>query len=95
MVTEYLDLKQLSKRLSTSQRTIRSRVHDAVDPLPAYRVGGKLLFDWTEVRAWIERRRVKPLGAEELARDLLASLGSAAGRGERAGWGRDQQGGEQ
>ena len=62
----YIDINELSTRASLSPRTLRGWVRDAVNPLPAYRVGGKLLFRWCEVVAWIEGQRIGTIDIDEL-----------------------------
>jgi len=58
--THYLDLATVAQRLSVSTRTVRKWVRQPVDPLPAFRIGGKLLFDYAgEVLTWVGRRRVR------------------------------------
>lgn len=74
----YIDLKTLGKLLGLSPRTLRTCVHDAADPVPAYRVGGKLLFRWSEVEAWVARRRV-------IAESLDDMIGKFARHFEREG----------
>ena len=72
--SDYLDLKTLSKRLSLSPRTLRSHIYDPDDPLPAYRIGGKLIFRWEAVQQWVERRAVVTTTAadiERMAAELL------------------------
>jgi excisionase family DNA binding protein len=71
----YLNIRELSQRLSLSPRTLRTRVKDPTDPLPAYRVGGKLLFRWAEVEAWLARHRVQPVDVNEMVNDLLNPRG--------------------
>ena len=66
-----IDLRQVSSRLNTSRRTLRTWVIDARHSMPAYRIGGKLLFRWSEVEAWIERHRVAPVVLEGLVEDCL------------------------
>lgn len=74
----YIKLSEVVERLGLSARTIRSFVHDPVDPLPAYRVGGKLLFRWMEVESWIERRRVEPGDVNEIANHLIERMSKDA-----------------
>jgi len=70
----YVDLKRLANRLSLSPRSIRERVNDSAAPLPAYRVGGKLLFNWEEVALWIEKHRIKPIDVDDLTRQTIEEL---------------------
>lgn len=67
----YLNLSSLSKRLGLSPRTLRSRISDPVRPLPAYRIGGKLLFRLREVEAWVEQCAVRPVDVDALVQDIL------------------------
>ena len=68
---QLVDLKTLSRMVSTCPRTIRSWVHDATNPLPAYRVGGKLLFRRDEVERWIQQFRVEPQDVSALADEIV------------------------
>lgn len=64
----YLDLRALSGYTSLSRRTLQALVNDAHDPLPSYRVGGKVLVRRSECDAWLARRRNrKPLALARLA----------------------------
>lgn len=77
----YLDLKELSKRLSVSPRTVRAWAHHPEIRLPAYRVQhGKLLFKWDEVAMWLEQFRVEP--AVDLASVVDAITNTSADDGE-------------
>lgn len=40
---EWLDLKELTRHACVSERTLREWIHRAVHPLPAVRVGCKIL----------------------------------------------------
>lgn len=61
-------------RLSVSPRTLRKLVIDPEDPLPAYRIRGKLLFDWAEVRAWVKNHRVRVADMDADVQELLSML---------------------
>jgi predicted DNA-binding transcriptional regulator AlpA len=67
----YLGLRDVAARLGLSPRTVRARVAQAVDPLPAYRVGGRLLFRWPEVTAWVARRRVRGVEVDAIVDEVL------------------------
>ncbi len=74
----YLGMAALAAYVGLSRRTVQNLVTDPTDPLPTYRVGGKLLARRSEVDAWMTRRRNgKPLAAARLAatdaRALLAA----------------------
>lgn len=64
----YLTIRALSGYTGLSRRTLQSLVNDPLDPLPSYRVGGKILVRRSEFDAWMARRRNrKPLSAARLA----------------------------
>lgn len=79
-----LDLRGLSKRLSLSPRTLRTWIADPERPLPAYRVGGKLLFRWPEVVRWLETFRLNPANAGQMVEDIVQSLGAAGSARRRS-----------
>ncbi len=64
----YLSLKGLAGYASLSRRTLQDLVNDLRDPLPSYRVGGKILIRKSDFDRWMTRRRNrKPLEAARLA----------------------------
>jgi excisionase family DNA binding protein len=64
----YLSLRGLAGYSSLSRRTLQALVNDASDPIPSYRVGGKILVRKSEFDAWLSRRRnQKPQAALRLA----------------------------
>ena len=65
----FVGTRELAARIGLSPRTIRTKVVDPLDPLPAHRVGGKLLFRWIEVERWIRRHRVHPAELESSLAD--------------------------
>ena len=74
---EWMGLRQLRDYASVSERTLRSWIHSPVDPLPAVRVGGKILVRRSELDLWLERHRVKALGGVDLdgmVREVLQGL---------------------
>lgn len=73
MYEQYLDLNELSKRMSLSPRTLRAWVKHPTDSIPAYRIGGKLLVRWRELEAWIETHRVTTADAEAIAAEVIAT----------------------
>jgi hypothetical protein len=68
----YIDIRELSRRLGLCPRTIRTLAADPVNPLPAYRPRGKLIFRWVEVEVWLSRFRVQPMSVDALVDELLA-----------------------
>ena len=74
VVERYINLQTASNLLGLSVRTIRERMRDLRDPLPAFRIGGRLLFRPSELQEWIERRRVRPVDVAALTRDLMSRI---------------------
>ena len=70
----FVDLKGVAQRLGLSPRTVRSLIHDAQDPLPAYRVGGKWLVHWPEVVAWVKKHPATPPETVDHVQDVIAKL---------------------
>lgn len=50
---QYLDLRRLSLYSGIGIRTLRSHLVRCVNPLPCYRVGGKILVKRSEYDAWM------------------------------------------
>ena len=71
---EFCDLTVLTDRMCISKRTIRCLVQQPDNPLPAYRVGGKLLFRWQEVETWVGRHRVHAVDVESLADEIVDGI---------------------
>jgi excisionase family DNA binding protein len=59
--TEWLGLRQVTQYADVSERTVRAWIHAPVDPLPAVRVGGKILVRRSELDLWLGRHRVTAL----------------------------------
>jgi excisionase family DNA binding protein len=53
----YLSLKALAAYASCSVRWLRARLVDQSDPLPYYRVGGKVLVKRDEFDRWMAQHR--------------------------------------
>src|SRR5579872_5125229 len=58
LALEWLDLRQLTQYAAVSERTLRTWIHDAADPLPASQVGSKILVRRRDFDAYIERHRI-------------------------------------
>lgn len=74
---EWLGLRELTHYASVSERTARAWIHSPVDPLPAVRVGGKILVRRSELDVWLGRHRMKPLESIDLdgiVRDALQAV---------------------
>lgn len=70
-LAELLGLNQLSELVGLSTRTLREHIHAPVDPLPAYRVGGRLMVRRSEWERWLSRRRVRAMDANLILDDLF------------------------
>jgi hypothetical protein len=51
----YLSLRQLATYSGLSVRTLRGYVRRAVDPLPCYKLPGKVLVRRSEFDTWLQR----------------------------------------
>ncbi|MHA2064214.1 MAG: helix-turn-helix domain-containing protein [Candidatus Thorarchaeota archaeon] len=71
---EYINLRALSKRLSVSPRTLRGWVSDHNLRLPAYKVKGRLRFNWAEVLQWLEQFRVETVDIEAIAEQITVDF---------------------
>ena len=73
--SQFLGLAAVAQRLSLSPRTIRKWVRNPDHPLPAYRIGGKLLFEYeNEVVGWIKKFRVEPRSWSHVAKEIYESV---------------------
>jgi excisionase family DNA binding protein len=72
---EWLDLRQLTQYAALSERTLRSWIHAPVDPLPAYRVGTKVLVRKRDFDSYVERHPLKPAGnLENMVDEILSDI---------------------
>jgi excisionase family DNA binding protein len=58
---EWLSLREVTRYVNVSERTLRSWIHAPIDALPACRVGGRILVRRSELDQWLGRHRVKAL----------------------------------
>jgi hypothetical protein len=56
---EWLDLKALTRYACVSERTVRGWIHRTADPLPASRVGAKILVRRSVFDRWLEAHEVR------------------------------------
>jgi len=71
---EWFDLKALTQYVSVSERTIREWVHRAADPLPAVRVGTKILLRRSEFDRWLESHRLDPIDLGGIVEEMVSDL---------------------
>lgn len=70
----YLTLKGLAEYSGIAPRTLRAHVSDLTHPLPAYQVGGRLLFRVSEFDRWIAARRRRPrVDVDGIVADVLGA----------------------
>lgn len=75
---EWLDLKALTAYASVSERTLRSWIHDPVDPLPASQVGTKIMVRRSTFDEYVERHRVQPpASVDRVVEEILTGMGKS------------------
>lgn len=72
---KYIDVKGLSSYLSVSDRTIRGWILRR--QVPFAKANGRILFDLSEIDAWIKERRIPT--AEEVLDQVRSSSGPRRG----------------
>jgi excisionase family DNA binding protein len=71
----FLDLRALSSYSSLSVRKLRDLLEDPGRPLPAYRVGGKILVRRSQFDAWMETYRHRGRAdVDRIVNDVLRDL---------------------
>jgi len=53
----WLSLRALGSYCSMCRRTLQALINDPRDPIPSYRVGGRVLVRRSEFDVWMTRRR--------------------------------------
>jgi excisionase family DNA binding protein len=71
---DWLDIKALLQYACVSERTLRGWIHRPTNPLPAVRVGTKLLVRRSAFDAWLEAHQVTPADAEHILDEMIARL---------------------
>jgi len=66
-IQEWLDLRALQDYACVSERTLRSWIHRAEDPLPASRVGSKILVRRSVLDRWLEGHPLRPTEGVDVA----------------------------
>ena len=66
MRSEWLGIRHLAEYSDTSERTLRGWIHSPVDPLPAVRIGGKILVRTADFDAWLQRHKIEPLATDDV-----------------------------
>jgi excisionase family DNA binding protein len=71
---EWLDMKALTRYACVSERTVREWIHWSVDPLPAVRVGSKILVRKSRFDQWLENHRLKTADVSGIVDELVAGV---------------------
>jgi excisionase family DNA binding protein len=71
---EWLDLKALQQYACVSERTLREWIHRPVNPLPAARVGTKILIRRSGFDRWLENHRLKCVDIACIVDELIAGV---------------------
>jgi excisionase family DNA binding protein len=74
----WLDLRRLREYAAISERTLRAWIHSSVDPLPAVRVGTKILVRKSDFDQWLEKHRVKQIDLSAIVDEVVEAV--AGGR---------------
>jgi hypothetical protein len=73
-LTEWLDLRGLRQYACVSERTLREWIHRALDPLPAVRVGCKILVRRSKFDLWLEAHQVKHIDVGCIVDEMIAGV---------------------
>jgi len=71
---EWLDLKALTRYACLSERTLRELIHRSTNPLPAVRVGTKILVRKSVFDRWLESHRVKNVDVACIVDELVSGI---------------------
>ncbi len=71
---EWLDLKALQRYACVSERTLRKWVHRPINPLPAARVGTKILVRRSTFDQWLENHMLKSVDVGCIVDELVAGV---------------------
>jgi excisionase family DNA binding protein len=71
---EWMDLRAIRRYACVSERTLREWIHRPVDPLPAVRVGTKILVYRSTFDAWLGAHQVKRVDLGIIVDELVAGL---------------------
>jgi excisionase family DNA binding protein len=77
---EWLDLRALTRYAAVSERTIREWVHRGDNPLPAVRVGTKILVRRCIFDVWLEKHPLVPadsINVNDTVNQILEDLAIA------------------
>ena len=67
-------MRSLQQYACVSERTLREWIHRASDPLPAVRIGSKLLVRRSVFDCWLEAHQVKHVDVGCIVDELVARV---------------------
>ena len=73
----WFGLKELTQYAAVSERTLRAWLHRTVDPLPAVRIGTKILVSRSQFDAWLEHHRLDLTSSVDVDVIVNELIGSA------------------
>ena len=76
LALEWMDLKMLQQYACVSERTLRDWIHRPVNPLPASRVGTKILVRRSGFDRWLEGHEVKTVDVGSIVEELVRGVAS-------------------
>jgi excisionase family DNA binding protein len=71
---EWLDLKALTQYACLSERTLRELIHRPLNPLPAVRVGAKILVRRSVFDHWLEGHQLKSVDIGCIVEEIVAGV---------------------
>ena len=71
---EWLDLKALQNYACVSERTLREWIHRTSNPLPAVRVGNKILVRRSVFDAWLAAHQIKHIDVGCIVDEMVAGV---------------------
>jgi len=75
---EWLDLRALQQYACLSERTLRTLIHRAENPLPAVRVGNKILVRRSVFDEWLDNHKMKNLDLGSIVDEMIAAVTESA-----------------
>ena len=71
---EWMDLKALTQYACVSERTLREWIHRGENPLPAVRVGTKILVRRSVFDQWLESHRLETIDVGCIVNGIVSDL---------------------
>jgi excisionase family DNA binding protein len=71
---EWMDLRALQQYACVSERTLREWIHRPTNPLPAARVGSKLLVKRSMFDHWLEAHQLQPIDVGCMVDEILTGV---------------------